>query len=253
MNDDFTKTALLSQIRRISGWLSSHEAFLLYELAKNVSIHGEIVEIGSYKGKSTVALAYGLLSGKKEGSVWAIDPHKGVIACNTTSNTNNTFHAFQKNIKEARVEHVVRPVVATSKAAAKSWKKPIRLLFIDGLHDAYHAREDYLLWSSWVPKGGVIAFHDGFCGEPGVWSVIQSSVFKRKDIADIGTVSSILYIVLGKPKALSALCVRKKKALIRCANWLYKTHAPWMVKKAVIHICIRLLLFTRYTLRVYTR
>jgi hypothetical protein len=127
------------------------------------------------------------------------------------------------------------------------------LLFIDGLHDAEHAREDYRLWSSWVARDGIIAFHDGFCGEKGVWTVIKENVFKRKDIVDIGTATSILYVFLGTPTSLSNLRVTVKKRLIRFANWFNRKRIPWFMKKIIIHLFIRLLLTTRYTWGVYRK
>ena len=60
--------------RRVPGYLGEHEARFLGILAACAPAEGAIVEIGSFKGKSTVMLAsvaahYGL------GPVVAIDPH----------------------------------------------------------------------------------------------------------------------------------------------------------------------------------
>ena len=41
-------------IENIQGWLSDTEGILLFKLAKNLNGRGVIVEIGSWKGKSTV-------------------------------------------------------------------------------------------------------------------------------------------------------------------------------------------------------
>jgi predicted O-methyltransferase YrrM len=60
----------------IDGWLSDNEGELLFNLAKNCKGEGKIVEIGSWKGKSTVWLASGSKSGKNV-KVYAIDPHTG--------------------------------------------------------------------------------------------------------------------------------------------------------------------------------
>ncbi|MCX8008912.1 MAG: class I SAM-dependent methyltransferase [Patescibacteria group bacterium] len=248
----YTKRSLRLHLQRIEGWLSVHEAYLLYELARRIPVHGEIVEIGSYKGRSTVALAYGFLAGKNKGYVWAIDPHEGLIAVHQRAPKDGTYQEFQKNIRAAGVEDCVHAIVATSKQAAKNWKHPIRLLFIDGLHDAVHTLEDYRLWSRWVQTdGGVIAFHDGFCGEAGVWQVIRDHVFKRKDIVDIGTTSSILYVMLGKSTRVSRWRVFGKRLLVRLAQWLSRQSMPRVLKNTIIHKLIRLFLITRYTWSVY--
>jgi len=253
MNDTHTPKNLLRLLGHVEGWLSNHEALLLYHLAQKIPVSGDIVEIGSYKGKSTIALAEGMKHSSKHAVVWAIDPHEGVIKSDSGATHGATFTAFQKNIKLAQLESFVQPLLSTSKKAAKNWKNPIRLLFLDGLHDFAHTHEDYQLWSGHVVKGGCIAFHDAFCGEEGVWKVINSYVFKRKDIVDIGTAGSILYIFTGKPTVRSTLRVKRKKQFVRLAISMNRKKIPWVVKKVFIHTCIRFILLTRYTRSIYTR
>ena len=43
----------------VPGWLSDEEAVALYELAKDCTGRGVIVEIGSFKGRSTICLGLG--------------------------------------------------------------------------------------------------------------------------------------------------------------------------------------------------
>jgi hypothetical protein len=119
MNQDFSKKKLLSVIHSIDGWLSEREALLLYELAGNVPAFGQIVEIVSYKGKSTIALSFGAQHKKREGSVWAVDPHEGVISHND-HNKKNTFSEFQKNIHDTGLEETVR-----QKKQRKNGKNPL--------------------------------------------------------------------------------------------------------------------------------
>lgn len=56
--------------RNIEGWLSDYEVFGLYSVARKVKPNGIIVEIDTWKGKSTFCLAKGL----KRGKIFAIDP-----------------------------------------------------------------------------------------------------------------------------------------------------------------------------------
>ena len=123
----------------IPGWLTPHEgAFLLKAAGSQHSLPGDVVEIGSYEGKSTIFLAHGSVH------VTAIDPHKGTVSGGVLA---PTYDNFRKNILRAGVSKKITALITTSKMAAKTWKKPIKLLFIDGLHDEAHAREDYALWS----------------------------------------------------------------------------------------------------------
>ncbi len=248
MNDPYSRSELRALLSSVDGWLSLREAMLLYELARCAPASGDIVEIGSYKGRSTIALAYGMKRGKQGGCIWAIDPHEGVIQDGDHPVDNGTFEAFQDNIERASIADIVRPLVMTSRDASKKWKRTIRLLFIDGLHDERHATEDYSLWAPFVSRdGGVIAFHDGFCGECGVWRTIRQYIWKRNDIVDIGATGSILYVISGNPSLVDHIRVWLKKFVITVAYMIHSLPLPWIVKKLVVHRGMRLLLLTRYS------
>src|SRR5687768_10612282 len=60
----------------VEGWLARGEGKLLYRLSKQCTGRGVIVEIGSWKGKSTTWLGLGSCAGKGV-QVHAIDPHTG--------------------------------------------------------------------------------------------------------------------------------------------------------------------------------
>ena len=51
-------------VEKMDGWLSFAEGSFLYNAARNASGRGAVVEIGSWKGKSTIWLANGLKDGK---------------------------------------------------------------------------------------------------------------------------------------------------------------------------------------------
>ena len=60
----------------ITGWLSPRQGARLFDLARATDARGEVVEIGSAFGRSTVALGLGTrVAGR--GKVYAIDPHTG--------------------------------------------------------------------------------------------------------------------------------------------------------------------------------
>ena len=109
---------------------------------------GWIVEIGAYKGRSTIALAAGSIA-RGRGKVLSVDPHE-----------EGTLQDFRNNIERSRVESHVRAVIATSQEARRGFDKPVRLLFIDALHDYDSVKQDIELWKGLVIEGGIIAFHD---------------------------------------------------------------------------------------------
>jgi MMP 1-O-methyltransferase len=173
--------------KRIDGWLSPAEGETLFRLARQ-SVPGTcIVEIGSWKGKSTVWLAAGAKS-RVGVRVVAIDPHSGTDIHEAGQTTE---HELRESIRRAGVEDQVEVVVATSEDAVQGWNRPVSLLWIDGDHSYEGARRDLELWRDHLIEGGVIAFHDTF-----VWqgperlvcqSVLHSGHFSDPGFADTVT------------------------------------------------------------------
>jgi predicted O-methyltransferase YrrM len=60
----------------IQGFLKLEEISLLYDVARRCVDKGVIIEIGSWKGKSTICLALGSKDGPRV-KVYSIDPHTG--------------------------------------------------------------------------------------------------------------------------------------------------------------------------------
>jgi len=160
----------MSQVRRltrgIDGWLTDLEGAALYHAAAHGGGEGEIVEIGSFKGKSTVWLASGSERTGRE-PVYAIDTHEGSSEHQAGGEfashmppEGTTEFAFRENMKRAGVQDRIVPLVMSSSVALASWQNPIRLLFIDGAHEYEAARSDFFGWQKHVVTGGLVAFHD---------------------------------------------------------------------------------------------
>lgn len=233
----------------VDGWLTQREAYYLFLLAKTLTSEGEIVEIGSYLGKSTIAIAKGIEASGEAQVVWAIDPHEGVISLSQQEQA--TYKQFLKNIHNAGIEQLVKPLVMTSQQASKRWKKYIKFLFIDGLHDYKSVQSDIAYWSPFVVRGGVIAFHDGFCGQKGVEQAITKHIFPRHDIVDIATVSSIVSVEFGMPTLLQKIVVVFKKNIYKISLFINQLPLPWIIKVLLIHRFFRFLLMSKISRQTY--
>lgn len=235
---------ILTAISKIDGWLSSHEGYFLYKIARETK--GNIVEIGSWKGKSTICLAEGL---QGDGKVFAVDPHKGEYSGkNGIGKKAPTFKTFEKNLKGIGVLKKVKPVIATSENAAKKWKNSISLLFIDGLHDYQHTHQDFSLWSPLLNKRGAIAFHDAFCGHDGPERVVLEEILPSDKWSNIGVVGSIIYARKEKAKTLlQKLDKLRHQIFIPFAIKLNKSNINGSVKFFTLHRVIKLLLLNKYT------
>ncbi len=126
----------------------------MLDAAAAVTGRGAIVEIGSWKGRSTAWLAFGARRARQR--VYAIDPHQGSFE----DPTANTLPEFLENIRTAGLSDVVEPLVMTSAQAVHALEGPIELLFIDANHDYEAVARDADLWLPRLIEGGVVMFHD---------------------------------------------------------------------------------------------
>jgi len=190
----------------VDGWLSVGEGALLYNLARNVSSAGAIVEIGSWKGKSTIWLGRGSQNGNRA-KVYAVDPHTGSPEINKVLGEVWTLDEFKRNIAEARLQSIVDPLVMTSEEAARDFRKAAELVFIDGAHEYDSVRLDFELWFPKVVEGGIMAFHDTN-GRPGSTTAVTDLVYKSRYFRNVRYIDSITY----------AEKVRKNSVLDRIRN-----------------------------------
>lgn len=157
-------------ISRFNGWLERDEAFFLYELSKMVEDELAIVEIGSYEGKSTVALSAG---SKKNVITHAIDPHTGDISEVSVGIKVDTYRNFVSNLLASGVFNKVVVKRMYSHDAAKEYKgPPIGLLFIDGWHTKDAVIMDIDSWLPFLDPHGIVVFDDW--GDAEVWAGISN-------------------------------------------------------------------------------
>ncbi len=140
------------------GWLTDAQAARLD--ARAAEAGGAIVEIGSFRGRSTVVLA-------AHGDVVAIDPHAGSdrgpqeIGAEAARGEAD-FDAFHANLRAAGVADRVRHVRKFSSEAHDDVSGDIALLYVDGAHRFGPARDDIATWGARVRPGGVMLVHDAF-------------------------------------------------------------------------------------------
>lgn len=175
----------------VDGWLLDQEGELLFGLAKNCQGKGVIVEIGSWKGKSTIWLGKGSQAGKGV-KIHAIDPHTGSSEHHERLGKVWTFDEFKQNIASAGVEDVVVPIVKASQDAAQEFHQPIELIFIDGAHEYEAVKQDFDLWFPKVIDGGIMAFHDTTVGE-GPRHAVREKLYKSRFFCSISLAGTITY------------------------------------------------------------
>jgi predicted O-methyltransferase YrrM len=195
----------LEEVYTLPGMLTYDEVDCLYRLGQMNHCNGVIVEIGSWQGKSTIALALGAAKAHRE-KIYAIDPHAVQPEEGYLEDTGATFVA---NIKRASVDGQVIPMIMTSKEAARDWRQPIRLLWIDGDHRYESVKQDFLLWEPFVVDGGIIAMHDTI-RKKGPKRVLWEHIFRSGRFQEIAIVDNIT----------AARKVRKTSLLAMLRKWL---------------------------------
>lgn len=176
----------LSEVRRfvdgVEGWLSDDQVAALHFAAASVPASGTIVEIGSFRGRSTIVLA----AASKDGvEVVAIDPHAGndrgpqeIAGYAEEAATDN--EVFRSNLANAGVLDRVRHVRAFSDAAHDDVDGNIDMLFIDGAHRYAPARDDIVDWGERIRDGGSMYIHDTFSSVGVTLAVLVKVAFNRR-------------------------------------------------------------------------
>lgn len=156
----------------VSGFMPTDEGRALYDVALHYLGAGTGVEVGTYCGKSTVLL--GAAAQQTGGVIYTIDHHHGSeehqagweyhdsSMVDPVTGLFDTLPRLRHTLDAAGLYENVVAVVARSAVAARSWRTPLRLLFIDGGHTEEAAQRDFECWARWVEVGGALVIHDVF-------------------------------------------------------------------------------------------
>lgn len=184
------RDAVLGIVDKIDGRLTLKEMQFLFMLGTIRTAEGELLEIGSFKGKSTVLLS---CAAKLTGSsrIYACDPLTQPSETDPVVSYKGTRHEFYDNIEQHTkgVEFFEMP----SQELAKKWNHPLRMLWIDGDHTFKGAQSDFLGFSDYLQEGGIIAFHDVLNGFTGPLQVFTNEVLQDKRFGACGIVGSIAW------------------------------------------------------------
>lgn len=152
------------------GFLQMEEGTRLFHLAKEASLLGPCLEIGSYCGKSTLFIGGGCK--ENDSILFSIDHHYGSEEqqpgeayfdpdlLDPAMGRLNTFNYFRSTLSNGGLEDIVVPMVCPSHVASRAWSIPLAMVFIDGGHALETVLQDYRCWSGHIVSGGFLVFHD---------------------------------------------------------------------------------------------
>jgi predicted O-methyltransferase YrrM len=156
----------LERAKQIHGWMTDVE---LEWLAIQAQVHYRIAEVGSWHGRSPVALAE-----NTPGVVFAIDTWKGSEehTADMVGPEGELFKRFASNIKGLPAF----PIMSTSVEAARHFRdcdvKFFDMIFIDASHDYDNVKADILAWRSLLQPRGILCGHDF----DGTWPGLERAV-----------------------------------------------------------------------------
>jgi predicted O-methyltransferase YrrM len=178
LTDD--RASLAAALGGVEGWLAADEALALHRAARDFPGDGpvRVVEIGSWKGRSTIALATGVAARPAGGVVHAVDPHRGGVAHRLTGESDS-YEAFLANVDRAGVRDVVDPIRATSAVARRQVADgSVHVLFVDGSHRHDDVLHDVDAWTPALRPCAAVAFHDAVA-YAGVAAALRRRVLTR--------------------------------------------------------------------------
>jgi hypothetical protein len=146
----------------LEGWMSLAELQLLAQLASEGPADAAIVEIGTYRGRSTVALAIGSRAGHGP-PVYTFDPrHHFVGPRGGKAFGPPDQAALYGNLAEVAngIGETVFVVSLDSRLVARAWSQPVSLLFVDGDHARHAVAGDFWAWRPHLQTDALVAFDD---------------------------------------------------------------------------------------------
>jgi len=174
------------QIDAVEGFLVPGQESWLFRTARALPEGSNIVEIGSFKGRSTCCLAFGCRGTRKH--VFAIDTFKNF---DLGFPGQDFFSVWSRNIERCGLSPYVSSLRGPSSEIAKAWDKPIQFLFIDGSHDYEDVLADFEGFFPHVAAGGIVALHDLVETWPGPLRAWNESI--KHQLTGIGYCSTLGY------------------------------------------------------------
>ncbi len=129
--------------------------------ARSIRDGGIFVEVGSWKGRSSVYMAHELRSLGKRVSFFCIDTWEGSPenVDDPWVRAGSLFDLFLENTRE--YGDLITPVRKPSVEAARDFADgSIDIVFIDACHEYESVKADIAAWLPKIRPGGVIAGHD---------------------------------------------------------------------------------------------
>lgn len=222
--------SLLQAVAEVDGWMSPDQAERLYRAASGTKVGEQIIEIGSFRGRSTIVLAGAAPDGV---NVVAIDPHAGndrgpQEIAGFESEASEDHEVFKANLAAAGVQDRVRHVRKFSDDAHADVVSTVDVLYIDGAHRYSPARTDVRDWGARVRTGGTMLIHDSF-SSVGVTLAIMRELLASRRFRYVGRSRSLAEFRADLDPSARARLLNALRLLAQL---------PWFVKNLLVKVLL---------------
>jgi glycosyltransferase involved in cell wall biosynthesis/predicted O-methyltransferase YrrM len=171
-------------VEAVEGFMVPGQEEYLFNKVKSLPEDAVIVEIGSFKGRSTVAMGYACVGTKRK--IYCIDTWDGN---DSDFPDRKFFDIWHNNVINNGLEKYVFPLEGYSYDVLNNYKdifeaQKIDFIFIDGSHQFLDVLKDFQLSFPLVKDKGWIAFHDVIHTWPGcekVWHYIAKHFLENHE------------------------------------------------------------------------
>ncbi len=198
----------------IPGLITERETVFL-SIVPLIKAEGEILEIGSYTGKSTVTLAKSAhFAGMK--SIFACDPFLLESPTDPDVFRKETVEdLFYNTLKKHQVDDIVVFNKMKSEELAKKWNSPIKVLWIDGDHTYDSVKKDFDNFIGHCVPGSIVCLHDVLHAFDGPIRVFSEDILLSDRFGECGLVGSLGWAEFTGDKPVSKEHINAKLNLYR--------------------------------------
>jgi predicted O-methyltransferase YrrM len=163
----------------VEGWTTPAQLAFLQALALTVPEGGTAVELGSWRGRSTIAIRDAL---PQSASLYAVDTFSG----DPVSSAAFSQAELDKFLENTRGHGAIEPVVGQSAVAAAGFADgSVDMVFVDADHAYPAVRADLIAWAPKLKPSGLMCGHD--------WGWVGVRVAVRERYGSVPVFESIWY------------------------------------------------------------
>jgi predicted O-methyltransferase YrrM len=145
----------------IQGWMNTWE---LEWLANMACRSDKIIEVGSWRGRSTTAIANFM-----RGQLWCVDAWQGLYGLNDTASkpyAEEAYSEFMNNMKrfiDADMLHVIKgDSISAADKLLEEHGPVFDFIFIDGDHTYDTVSREIIAYRRLMKPGGILSGHDNW-------------------------------------------------------------------------------------------